>query len=84
MVFKSELGKAMSKQTACAPSECLIQPAHTHTRTMKTHTYNIFECNTWKQHLLTLFLNNTIDSLYLEVQGAVWNTSRYPYLDIAS
>ena len=23
-----------------------------------------------------------VDSRYLEVQGTVWNTSRYPYLDI--
>ena len=25
----------------------------------------------------------TIDSRYLEVQGTLWNTSRYPYLDIS-
>ena len=25
----------------------------------------------------------TIDSRYLEFQGAHWNTSRYPYLDIS-
>ena len=28
-------------------------------------------------------LSNTVDSCYLEVQGTVWNTSRYPYLDIS-
>ena len=25
----------------------------------------------------------TVDSRYLEVQGTLWNTSRYPYLDIS-
>ena len=25
----------------------------------------------------------TVDSRYLEFQGAFWNTSRYPYLDIS-
>ena len=25
---------------------------------------------------------NTVDSRYLEFQGTLWNTSRYPYLDI--
>ena len=25
---------------------------------------------------------NTVDSQYLEVQGIVWNISKYPYLDI--
>ena len=24
----------------------------------------------------------TVDSRYLEVQGTLWNTSRYPYLDL--
>ena len=27
--------------------------------------------------------DNTVDSLYLEVQGTLWNTSRCPYLDIS-
>ena len=31
---------------------------------------------------LTLFISNTIDSRYLEFQGTLWNTLRYPYLDI--
>ena len=26
---------------------------------------------------------NTVDSRYLEFQGTLWNTSRYPYLDIS-
>ena len=26
---------------------------------------------------------STVDSRYLEVQGALWNTSKYPYLDIS-
>ena len=26
---------------------------------------------------------NTVDSRYLEVQGTILNTSRYPYLDIS-
>ena len=25
----------------------------------------------------------TVDSLYLEVEGALWNTSRYPYFNIS-
>ena len=25
----------------------------------------------------------TVDSRYLEVQGTLWNTSRYPYFDIS-
>ena len=25
----------------------------------------------------------TVDSRYLELQGTLWNTSRYPYLDIS-
>ena len=26
---------------------------------------------------------DTVDSRYFEIQGALWNTSRYPYLDIS-
>ena len=26
---------------------------------------------------------NTVDSRYLEFQGTLWNTSRYPYFDIS-
>ena len=29
------------------------------------------------------FDSNTVDSCYLEFQGTLWNTSRYPYLDIS-
>ena len=29
-------------------------------------------------------LFNTVDSRYLEFQGTLWNTSRYPYLDISN
>ena len=28
-------------------------------------------------------LYNTVDSRYFEVQGTVWNSSRYPYFDIS-
>ena len=27
--------------------------------------------------------NSTVDSRYLEFQGTLWNTSRYPYIDIS-
>ena len=27
--------------------------------------------------------SNTVDSRYLELQGTLWNTSRYPYFDIS-
>ena len=26
---------------------------------------------------------NTVDSRYLEVEGTLWNISRYPYFDIS-
>ena len=29
----------------------------------------------------TISLSHTVDSRYLEVQGTLWNTSRYPYLN---
>ena len=32
--------------------------------------------------ILTL-LSTTVDSRYLEVEGTLWNTSRYPYFDIS-
>ena len=28
-------------------------------------------------------IHNTVDSRYLEVEGTLWNTSRYPYFDIS-
>ena len=28
-------------------------------------------------------LQSTVDSRYFEVQGTLWNTSKYPYLDIS-
>ena len=31
----------------------------------------------------TEYIDNTVDSRYLEFQGTVWNTSRYPYFDIS-
>ena len=35
-------------------------------------------------HLFCLWLFNcTVDSRYLELQGTLWNTSRYPYFDIS-
>ena len=34
--------------------------------------------------MCTLFVEcNTVDSRYVEIQGTLWNTSRYPYLDIS-
>ena len=33
------------------------------------------------QVLYTLFILSTVHSRYLEFQGTLWNTSRYPYLD---
>ena len=51
----------------------------------------------WELHLVTFLYGkvlvstwqeqntdgNTVDSRYLEFQGTLWNTSRYPYLDIS-
>ena len=34
-------------------------------------------------HESVLILLNTVDSRYLAVQMILWNTSRYPYLDIS-
>ena len=28
-------------------------------------------------------MHSTVDSHYLEVEGTLWNTSRYPYFDIS-
>ena len=28
-------------------------------------------------------MSNTVDSRYLELQGTLWNSSRYPYFDIS-
>ena len=39
----------------------------------KEQFISIFRC--WNQ--------NTVDSRYLEVEGTLWNTSRYPYFDIS-
>ena len=30
-----------------------------------------------------VWLKDTVDSRYLEFQGTLWDTSRYPYLDIS-
>ena len=30
-----------------------------------------------------IYFANTVDSRYLEVEGILWNTSRYPYFDIS-
>ena len=30
-----------------------------------------------------IFDTSTVNSRYLEFQGTLWNTSRYPYLDIS-
>ena len=30
-----------------------------------------------------LYLLNIVDSRYLQLQGTLWNTMRYPYLDIS-
>ena len=29
------------------------------------------------------YIENTVDSRYLELQGTLWNSSRYPYFDIS-
>ena len=34
-------------------------------------------------HLPYLTLPNTVDSRYLEIQGTLLNSSRYPYFDIS-
>ena len=36
-----------------------------------------------KYYKQTGYTNYTVDSRYLEVQGTLWNASRYPYLDIS-
>ena len=33
--------------------------------------------------LFLFFFAYTVDSRYLEVEGTLWNTSRYPYFDIS-
>ena len=30
-----------------------------------------------------LLKESTVDSRYLELQGTLWNTSRYPYFDLS-
>ena len=32
---------------------------------------------------VVLLDKNTVDSRYLELQGTLWNSSRYPYFDIS-
>ena len=42
--------------------------------------------DTDKCRIMTLYVHlyiNTVDSRYLEVEGTLWNTSRYPYFDIS-
>ena len=34
-------------------------------------------------HFSNFSLINTVDSRYIEVEGILWNTSRYPYFDIS-
>ena len=34
-------------------------------------------------NILGDFSAGTVDSRYLEIQGIIWNTSRYPYFDIS-
>ena len=38
-------------------------------------------CKPWQFSVATVY--NTVDSRYLEIQGTLWNTSRYPYFDIS-
>ena len=46
--------------------------------------WNWFNNDTYfKENNDTFRWHNTVDSRYLEVQGTLWNTSRYPYLDIS-
>ena len=42
----------------------------------------IYRRTYWYQPFSSL-QTSTVDSRYLEVQGTLWNTSRYPYLDIS-
>ena len=41
-------------------------------RNIRTSTYQICRIE-----------ENTVDSRYLEVEGTIWNTSRYPYFDMS-
>ena len=46
-----------------------------------THSAILQTLTVSKMHLLK---RNTVEYRYLEFQGTVWNTSRYPYLDISA
>ena len=48
------------------------------TSSLKQSVYKIL----FKQYIQPYKLH-TVDSRYLEFQGTLWNTSRYPYFDIS-
>ena len=35
------------------------------------------------QYSVSIYLSGTVDSRYLEIEGTVKNSSRYPYFDIS-
>ena len=37
----------------------------------------------WYGNFENIWSSGTVDSRYLEVDGTLWNTSRYPYFDIS-
>ena len=55
-----------------------------HFRTYVTpHYAGAYKIKKKKSIWLPVDVSNTVDSRYLEFQGALWNTSRRPYLDIS-
>ena len=64
-------------------------PPHTHTENVstlkETKCYQLGQITSfWFSPLLEVKQNcfeTTADSRYLEVQGTLWNTSKYPYID---
>ena len=55
----------------------------------KMHWVNDKQCRPWSGAVWSEFIQlaqaclNTVDSRYLEFQGTLWNTSRYPYFHIS-
>ena len=52
---------------------------------MKIHVFVKFCINKMKFHLkyFCIVHNGTVDSRYLEIEGTIINTLRYPYFDIS-
>ena len=50
---------------------------------MRTYIPNLLLKLIVISHHSTIFKRNTVDSRYLELQGTLKNTSRYPYFDIS-